>query len=235
MSFPHYLAMTAAEFSSAQILPAHIAWMACHFSLYGTGLSNFPPELPDGSMLIVNDRIPIHGHDPSEIVRQLQEFVALWKPDGLLLDFQRPDMKETARLAALLVTELPCPVGVTAHYAKGLDCPVFLSPPPMHTSLEAYLSAWSGGEIWLEAALENQCITVTEEGSRITCLPFQPLEEPIFSDPKLHCNYHMDIQSDSAVFTASRDPTSLIAFLDEAKRLGVTKVIGLYQELKDIN
>ena len=45
MGLPLYLAMTAAELSAAEALPRKMAYMACHFSLYGTGLSNIPEQL----------------------------------------------------------------------------------------------------------------------------------------------------------------------------------------------
>ena len=48
MAIGRYFAMTAAEIRGCSALPAGIAWMACHFSPYGTGLSNLPPELPEG-------------------------------------------------------------------------------------------------------------------------------------------------------------------------------------------
>ena len=73
MPLPIYLAMTAAEFRQNPAISGKIGWMACHFSPYGTGLSNCPTELPPGSMLILNDRTPVCGHDPALIAAQLAE------------------------------------------------------------------------------------------------------------------------------------------------------------------
>ena len=75
MPIPCYLALTAAEFANANQLPEKIAWMACHFSCYGTGLSNFPEDLPGGSVIILNDRTPPDKHDPQRILEQLQQLV----------------------------------------------------------------------------------------------------------------------------------------------------------------
>ena len=37
-----FLAMTAAEIRANPDISSPIGWMACHFSPYGTGLSNLP-------------------------------------------------------------------------------------------------------------------------------------------------------------------------------------------------
>jgi len=68
MPLTTYLAMTAAEMHYAETLPEHPVWMACHFSSYATGLSNCPTFLPAGSLLMINDRIPIWNHDPAHIL-----------------------------------------------------------------------------------------------------------------------------------------------------------------------
>ena len=98
MILPCYLAMTAAEFASAPVLPEKLAWMACHFSCYSTGISNLPLTLPKGSMLILNDRTPVSGHDPLRIAQQLQQVVEELEIERVLLDLQRPNCEETARI-----------------------------------------------------------------------------------------------------------------------------------------
>ena len=112
MVLPLYLAMTAAEFAVCSSFPQHLAWMACHFSSYGTGLSNLPPKLPEGSMVILNDRTSICGHHPDEILCQLTTL----RPNSLLLDFQQPGVDETMTLTQTLVKELSCPVAVSHIY-----------------------------------------------------------------------------------------------------------------------
>ena len=94
MAIPQYLAMTAAEMALAP-LPPHPAWMACHFSPYSTGLTNLPPKLRQGSLLILNDRTPIHCHDPERVCRELNTALHRFGCVGLLVDFQNPVCPET--------------------------------------------------------------------------------------------------------------------------------------------
>lgn len=230
MALPLYLAMTAAEFRTATSLPPKIAWMACHFSSYGTGLSNLPERLPPGSMLIVNDRTPICAHDPQIIAWQLSEAVKALKASCVLLDFQRPDCAETAALVRVLTSGLPCPVGVSELYVGELACPVFLPPVPTDTQISDHLLPWQGREIWLEAALCGQVITVTEDGASAAPLPYGAVPESGHREEALHCHYKAET-SDSAVFTLWRTRDDLNALLQAAQQYHVTQCIGLYQEL----
>ena len=104
MALPFYLAMTAGELLEDISKPRDFAFMACHFSPYGTGLTNFPEELPEDSILILNDRTPLRGHDPELIVRQLTDMAENRNLRGILLDLQRPGYKEAAELAAIVPT-----------------------------------------------------------------------------------------------------------------------------------
>jgi hypothetical protein len=145
MVLPLYLAMTAAEIRANTDSPPNIGYMACHFSPYGTGLSNCPMHLPEGSMLILNDRTPIHGHDHGLIADQLTELVEKLKCDSVLLDFQRADVPELSLLAQKLSASLPYPVGVSDLYAENLDCSVFLPPVMPDTPLTQHLASWQAG------------------------------------------------------------------------------------------
>lgn len=232
MSINCYLAMTAAEFSSAQTLPPHIAWMACHFSCYGAGISNLPPTLPQNSIVILNDRTPICGHDPDLIADQLTQLAAMHGIYGFLLDFQRPDNPETYALTKHLLQALPCPVGVSDSYAKEFDCPVFLPPLPVHIPLEKALTPWIGREIWLELAPTEEIMTVTKDGCNIA--PCQTaLEPPLFTEENLHCHYKINIESDRVMFKLSRNKSMLYSMLNETEKFGVTLAIGLFQQLND--
>jgi hypothetical protein len=231
MKMQCYLAMTAAEAENTRPLPEHTAWMACHFSCYGLGLSNLPRALPEGSMVILNDRTPILRHDPQYILTQLQELIKHLKPKYILLDLQRPGQDESLQLAQLLCRQLPCPVGVSQTYAQGLCCPVFLSAPPLETPLKEYLRPWKDRRIWLEAATDSQTVTVTKNGSFFEAAPFAPLTEPSFCDESLHCSYHISCNVDSAVFTLQRDREQVAALLADAQSLGVELAVGLYQQL----
>ena len=94
MSLSCYLAMTEAEIRAAATLPDHLAFMACHFSPYGIGLVNIPQRLPRGSILIVNDRVPVLHHDPQVVLRQLQEVGRQLSLRGILLDFEIPNCQK---------------------------------------------------------------------------------------------------------------------------------------------
>lgn len=228
-----YLAMTAAEFAGTQASPAYTAWMACHFSPTGKALSNQPQQLPTGSLLIVDDSIPPNGHDPKQIAEQLNLLIRELPISGIVLDLQRRNLEENKEFVSVLTQQPPCPVCVSAHYAEGLDCPVFLPPPPLHTPLSEHLAPWKDREIWLEAALETEQITVTKDGSTVTTLPFMPLPEESFSDDTLYCRYRIQAQEDHAIFTLTRDMDMLQKLMRGAAALGIQKAVGLYRELKD--
>ena len=232
MAIPLYLAKTAAEFATNAEQPEKLAWMACHFSPYGTGLTNLPPQLPDGSLLILNDRTPVHGHDAKRIRETLEEAVTQLSCCGLLLDFQRPDCPETEIIVKELLT-LPCPVCVSDLYARELDCPIFLPPVPLTVPVEEYLSPWQGREIWLEAATGCVSFTVTENGCSVS--PFQQKGDFPFRDERLHCHYRTELRDDSAIFHVSRSKADLVALLEESSSFGVAKAVGLWQELERID
>lgn len=232
MAIPCYLAMTAAEAGAATTLPKDMAWMACHFSCYGAGLSNLPSVLPEGAMVIVNDCTPIHGHDPMYILEQLQGVYDTLHPGSFLLDLQRPENPESAGLAAILAQKLPCPVGVTEAYARELDCPVFLSAPPLHLSLEKHIAPWRGRELWLEVALEAEIITVTKEGAKAEITNDTDLSSPVFEDTALCCHYHIDLHKDSAIFHLVRQKEDVSRLLAQAEDLGGSRAVGLYQQLR---
>ena len=147
-----YLAMTAGEFHSCRDLPSKIAWMACHFSPYGTGLTNLPRKLPPDSLLILNDRTPIRGHDPERILQILSELMNTHKCAGLLLDLQQEGIPEMEVLVHQL-SALPCPVAVSAPCAPD-HTTIFLPPVPLLIPVGDYLAPWQGRDIWLDAALE---------------------------------------------------------------------------------
>ena len=133
MVCPLYLALTAAEFQHMPQFPPNTAWMACHFSPYGDGLSNIPDALPAGCMLMVNDWLPVRKHSPERVAQQLKDTVEHLAISRVLLDFQRPGNKETVAIVKRVLETLPCPVGMALPYArKGF--PVLLPPVPPQTS-----------------------------------------------------------------------------------------------------
>ena len=230
MAIPLYLAKTSWEFRQSPEQPDHLAWMACHFSPYGTGLTNLPATLPDNSLLILNDRTPVHGHDPKRIRDTVEEVIHQNNCFGILLDFQRPDCDETTKIVEELLT-LPCPVCVSDCYAKNWDCPVFLPPVPLNMTVEAYLACWLGREVWLEVAAECASLTATRTGCVHSSIP--TAGNFPFRDQELLCHYRIDATDESVQFILRRDKEDLNDLLIKAEERGVTKAVGLWQELKD--
>ena len=231
MAIATFLAMTAAEICKNPQPADKIAWMACHFSPYRLGLSNLPKTLPPGSLLMVDDITPPHGHDPVLIAEQLTFCAESLQCSGILLDFQRCNCPETAALAKHLTEALPCPAAVSESYAVNLDCPVFLPPVPPSVPLEEYLSPWQGRGIWLEIGLCGEILTLTEQGCTVTPLHCPDPEADGFSDEKLHCHYTIETDEKSAGFTLWRNSEDIQQLLEEAETLGVTGTVGLFQEL----
>lgn len=231
MALRTFLAMTAAEIQGNPALPERIGWMACHFSPYGTGLSNLPSGLPERSLLILNDRVPIQGHDPAVICSQLEGVLDREGCAGLLLDFQRPDCRDTARLVRHLCGALTGTVAVSRQYAKESDGPVFLPPLPHHVPLAEYIAPWAGRELWLEAALDAERITLTKSGAEILSLSPFDIPEEGFAEQGLHCHYHAEVKQNSVIFRLWRTAADLESLLVEADGLGIGNTVGLYQEL----
>ena len=229
MAIPLFLAMTAAEFTNASQKPPHTAWMACHFSPYGTGLTNLPKALPENALLILNDRTPVCGHDPEQVYVRLADTVQQFKCYGILLDLQREGDPQLQNIIEKVLT-LPCPVAVSDLYAADYNCPVFLSAPPIHKPLSTHIAPWNGREIWLEAALDGCIITVTEQGS--TVAPASPEAGALpFRDDDLYCHYRIETGKDYARFYLSRTKSDLDDLLSSLETFNITKAIGLYQEL----
>ena len=230
MVLPLYLAMTAAEIRGSQDFPPNIGYMACHFSPYSTGLSNCPTQLPENAMLILNDRTPIHGHDQDFITDQLAELAEKWKCDSVLLDFQRSEVEALFLLAEKLATSLPCPVGISHLYAQDLNCSVFLPPVMPDTSLAEHLAPWHGRDIWLDISAEAQEITLTEKGANSIILPQYSAPQASHADEALHCHYRIEL-TETARFTLFRTEQDFRDLLTEAAQLGISRAVGLHQEL----
>lgn len=230
MGLPLYLAMTSAEMRCTSQFPAHFAYMACHFSPYGEGISNIPDALPDQAMLILNDRMPCHGHSPSLIVQQLSDAVSRLGCESILLDFIHPPDSESEAMVHAIVEAHTCPVAVSAQYADRLRCPVFLPPCPLHVPLEEYLLPWKGREIWLEAALCQEEAAVTENGTDFTSqFPPERLEDG-FYDEILRCYYRIRTDANRVSFTLFDTAASLEKKMELAAELGVKRAVGLWQE-----
>jgi hypothetical protein len=230
MGLASFLAMTAAEIAGNRVLPPKTAWMACHFSPYGPGLSNLPRALPPGSLLMVDDATPIRNHDPQVIREQLHRCAKALDCRGIFLDFQRPKDDKTASLVEFLSDSLPCPVAVSHIYADNSVCALCIPPVPPSEPPESWFSRWKDKELWLELSREGEQITVTEQGAAVTSLPFWEARETDFHDENLLCHYRQEVQEDAVVFTLYRTQEDQLNLLDLAEKHGITTAVGLYQE-----
>lgn len=235
MAIACYLAMTPGEISSCPQLPAKTAWMACHFSSSSSGISNLPPELPDGAMLILDDSTPFNGHDPAVISRELSQAVNQLAVRSMLLDFQRPNVPQVQELAQMLVSALPCPVGVSAPYAKGLECPVFLPPLPLDQCLDEHLAPHKGREVWLDMAPGCGQYHIRFHGNQYLPLPADAFPPGPFRDDTLRCRYATSVTEEGVTFSLFRGQEELEKLLEDGEKLGVSMAIGLYQELASLS
>ena len=229
MALPLYLAMTREEIA-AYPPPANLAFMACHFSPYGKGLTDLPEQLPPGSMLILDDRIPVWNHDPQLIVKELASVIDSLGCCSLLLDFQRPGDPLMADITHNIIDTLPCPVAVSEAYAEGVSSTVLLGTPKANMPLTAGIQAWPGREWWLEIAPEVIRYTVTKDTS--TWEEVAEAEKSYqHKDTRLCCSYRIDLQEDRALFTIGRTWDDLQKLMAQAEELGIQKAVGLYQQL----
>lgn len=229
--FSHvFLAQASGEM--ARFPAKKTAYLSCHFSPYGIGLSNLPERLPAGSILLLDDSMPPNGHDPEVVEAELKEMVGRFDIAAVLLDFQEEIGEESLIMAGYLAKSLPCPAAVTEAYAKELCCPVFLSPTPVNMAVKDHIAPWLQQGVYLEIAPEAVQFTVTEEGS--TYSPIHCTEELPLVDERLHCHYNVEVFPQKAVFTLCRTKEDLSALARDAMQLGVLGTVGLYQELSQL-
>ena len=231
MVLPLYLAMTGLEIIAAKSPIPRCAFMACHFSPYSQGLANLPNSLPPESMLILNDRMPCTDHSADLVAHQLQDTISRLCCESLLLDFQRPPTEDTKQMVNSILEAVSCPAAVTERFTEDHDCAVFLSPGPLHIPLAEYLAPWKNREIWLEAALCQEEILITPAGAKIqTIFPTEELSDG-FYDEALHCRYRTKAEPDCVTFTLFDTKETLQHKLNLAHSLGVSRAVGLWQEL----
>lgn len=179
-------------------------------------------------MVILNDRIPPSGLDIPYIIDQLGALSCA----SFLLDFQREGLPELSALTQAIAEAESRPVGVTPPYAAGVNRPVFLPPVPPDTPMEAHFAPWAGREIWLEISLDGMQYLVDQAGAKAA--PLLQFPERGQRDGELLCHYAIDTADDRAVFSLWRDRADLEAMLEKAHGLGVTRAVGLWQELGEI-
>lgn len=224
-----YFAMTPDELRQCTSLPGSIGWMACHFDPGGTGLIGLPQQLPAGSLLLLDDSLPLHGHSFRQLQQELTLCFSRLKPEALILDFQRPENPETLALVKQM-TSLPFPVVVSSAYAVP-GAALLLPPPPVDTPLAEYVSAWAGHPLWLELSPTETTIELTAEGAK-TVPDSAPADGTLHREAKLHCHYQISETENAILFHLFRTEEDQKALLLEAEALGIVNAIGLYQELR---
>ena len=202
MVLPLYLAMSALEMSPIP-RPAFLVLED----------SQIPPA---GVLPVITDAFPL---DRYSLLRLCQG------REAVLLDFERPPTAQVREM----IRHLPCPAAAPPGYAD--EGPVFLPPAPLHVPMEEYLSPWKGREIWLEAAPQRQVVTVTAEGCTVSPPCTNTDFEGGFYSKKLQCRFLQNFSKNRAVFTLFDTPETLRIKLDRASEFGVTRAVGLYQEL----
>ena len=228
-----YLAMTGAELKHCSQLPQKCAWMACHLSPGGNGLSYMPDAFPMQGLLCIDDSLLPDGHDPDRIAEQVRTLRERFSFDGIVLDFQRPFHRDLNILANKLQSALPCPVGITPQYEKDWNGALFLPPVPLNQAVADYLTPWKGRDLWLELSCERLCMALTTNGCVIQSTA-DSLQEPIFRENTLHCHYNIRLAENVALFTLERAQEDMAELIADAMPYGVAKAIGLYQEFGSI-
>ena len=232
MFLPIYLATTAQEFAQFKEIPSTLCYMACHFSSSGSGLSNIPSTLPKGAMLCIDDSTPITNHRGDLIVHQIRGLIEKFQLCGILLDFQRPDNPHTPDMIDCILRHTDCKIAVSHIYANDFLCPVFLPPLPFRMSAEAYLSPWSDREIWLEVGTDKEMAIITDNSFGTEQVYAVPENGAQFYDPFLLCHYSTHIKQDHITVYFHRTIEDIRKLQEKAKGFGVTKYIGLWQQLR---
>ena len=200
--------------------------MVCPFSPEGTGL----PELPELPLLILNDSVALSTHEPDPLVHMIAELAEKSRCQALLLDFQKKGIAAQQALASRLCQSLSCPVGVSEAYAQQTEGPVFLPMLPAHRYLKHYLEPWQGRELWLELGAGAEQALVTREGT-VFSVPEGSIPPCPLVHRALHCHYGIYPEQDQIRFTLVRTREDLLSLTQEAEGLGVTRTVGLWQEL----
>lgn len=234
MEIPCYLAMTAAEFQNSPNIPSNFAWMACHFSPYGTGLTNLPTQIPDGSILLINDRTPIHGHDGKEVRETVMTVLERNPCRGIALDFQHDPTEEALSICRAL-EDLPCPVYVPPQYLRHNEQPVFLPPPCPLQTVEDYLAEYQNRPILLEVALDAGFLRIQTQGQDYFPRGSDAGSPYPHADEALAIHYRIETTPDSACFYFRRTLTNVAQIQHRCQDRFDCLFIGLWQEFKANN
>lgn len=228
MGIPQYLAKTERETLLYPDDAGPIAWLGCSFGK--NGLTGLPEVLPAGSLLVLDDSVPMADQSIPDIADALQQTLAKFSCCGLLLDFQQQGCAQQRTLAEYLAAHLSHPIAAPQEYApKG--CALFVPPVPPEIPIETYLAPWAGREIWLDMALSVRTLHLTAAGCSVSDdAESDPTGD--FYDESLCCVYRIQKTDDGFLFRLARDHRCTRALLDRAAGLGVTAAVGLWQEFR---
>ena len=225
MDIKCYIAMTEAEIYSAPKLPQHTAWMACHFSPYGTGLTNLPRRLPENAMVILNDRIPPSGHDMVEIADTLNSINC----NCYLLDFQIPKKKETEILVQYLSSQLRKPAAVSEYYSHCTNGPILAGLSP-HRKVSDIIHDHSDREIWLELTTDIQMLSVYSDHTESISMNTGKQWKKYIAWDGICSRYHIELFDDHVDYYFSRTIPQIKQHLSQIDQTKITKAIALYQQ-----
>lgn len=231
MSLPLYLAMTDSEIDMHPSGITHCAYMACRFSPSSIGLCKPYAIIPSGSVLMLDDQFPFRDHNPDIILMELRELITQHSCESLLLDFERRDDPELDRLASYIIDRIQIPIAAPPCYAKNRKCAVFLPPLPPDTDLKSHMRPWEGQEVWLEVALDGLDVTVTKNGAKAVYVPHPDMHGNMHRDPNLMCHYSIHPGERQFLFHLQRNNEDIMELMSRAEAMGVSRFIGLYQEL----
>ncbi len=234
MSIPMFLALTAEEFSQNPSLPCRPAWMSVHFSSKGPGLSNLPPQLPPGSMIILDDHIPWKDHSIESICKDLTEALLRAGVYGLLLDFERQPTEETTLLARAVTEcckELGVTLGAPANYIFDEDTALFVSPLPCNIPAE---SLKSQRKLWLDISPVCHCIKMSKDKAWESPATYPPRSKTekheIHWDDTLLCSYFTESDDDTLKITLFRDTEDAWRLLKRLDPARVQLALGLWRD-----
>ena len=231
MPIPLFLAMSPYEFTVCGKLPPRVAWMSLRFSPSGQGLSNQPKALPPGSLMILDDWIPWHGHSSSRIAQELEQLLGRLGCCGLLLDFERPPQTETLLLAnalSCLCKQRGIPMAAPPAYLVNDHMEVFLPPLPVLPRRNR-----DSSRLWVDVSPVEQSFKIGPDMTE----PLPPAHRYRSPQPQnwqhsgeLPMLYRTYRQGDAIVLHLRRDPSVVRDYLCSQTDCRIRFALGLWKE-----
>lgn len=236
MSIPLFLAITAQEFPNLLSQPQKTAWMSVHFSSSGPGLSNLPHEIPQGSLIILDDQTPWSGHSIETVCREMVALLLMTRAYGLLLDFERPVEPEVVLLSRALCQccrEVGCVMGAPESYAVNPDTAIFISPLPCQVPLERLRIP--GRKLWLDASPTAYQLHISAHSAtgRSAEPGYISAGEPAaFTDQALCCQYRSWLSGDGIDVLLYHTTQTIEEMLEKSNADFIQLAVGLHREFR---